>query len=50
MQIQTDRWEGFMKYTVETGLVAIIYTTSLIQIRPGIQKLIEGYTVSREIA
>jgi hypothetical protein len=29
----TDRWEGFMKYTIEIGSRAMIYIPSFIKIR-----------------
>jgi hypothetical protein len=41
----TDQWEGFMKYAVETGSGAMIYSyiPSFIKIGSGIQNL-RGYT------
>jgi hypothetical protein len=38
----TGKWVGFMKYTVETDLGAMIYIPSFIQICSGIQKLKKG--------
>jgi hypothetical protein len=46
IHIQTDRWEGFMKYAIETGPGAMIYIPSFMKIGSGIQKLIGGYTDS----
>jgi hypothetical protein len=37
-----DWWEGFMKYTIEMGSVAMIYIRSFIKIGSGIQKLLGG--------
>jgi hypothetical protein len=37
--IDTDWWEGFMKYAVEMGSGAMIYIKSLIKIGLAIQKL-----------
>jgi hypothetical protein len=42
MHIDTDWWEGFMKYTAEMGSVVMIYIPSVIEIGSGIQKLIGG--------
>jgi hypothetical protein len=39
-----------MKYAVEIGSGAMIYTPSFIKIGSGIQKLMGGYTDSMEIA
>jgi hypothetical protein len=38
--IDTDRWEGFVKYVVEMGSSALIHIPSFIRISLGIQKLI----------
>jgi hypothetical protein len=43
----TDWWEGFMKYTVEMGLYAMIYIPTFIEIGSGIQKLMGGYTYTQ---
>jgi hypothetical protein len=40
----TDWWEGFMKYAVEMGSGAVIYTPSLIKMCSGVHKLIWGFT------
>jgi hypothetical protein len=37
IHIQTNRWEGFMKYAVEMGSGAMIYIPSFIKIGSGIQ-------------
>jgi hypothetical protein len=41
-EIDTELWEGLMKYAVEMGSGAIIYVPSFIKIGSGIQKLIWG--------
>jgi hypothetical protein len=38
IQRRTDWWEGFLKYAVEMGSVAMIYISSFIKIGSGIQK------------
>jgi hypothetical protein len=38
--IQTDWWEGFIKYDVEMGEVAMLYIPSFITIVLGIRKLV----------
>jgi hypothetical protein len=45
-----DGWEGFMKYAVQMGSVAIICIPSFIKTGSGVLKLIGGYTDSMEIA
>jgi hypothetical protein len=40
---ETDRWEGFIKYSVDTGSSAIINIPSFMKIGSGIQKLIGGF-------
>jgi hypothetical protein len=37
MHIHTDRWEGFMKYTVEMGSDAVIYVPSFIKTGSGVR-------------
>jgi hypothetical protein len=39
IHMQTDWWEGFMKYAVEMGSDAMIYIPSFIKTGSGIQKL-----------
>jgi hypothetical protein len=46
--IDTDRWDGFMKYATEMGLGAMIYVPSFIKIGSGIQKLIRGIRRHRQ--
>jgi hypothetical protein len=49
----TDCWEGFVKYTIEIGLGAMMYILSFIKIDSGIRKLIGGihrHTDNMEIA
>jgi hypothetical protein len=44
IHIQTDWWEGFIKYAVEMGSGAMIYIPSFKKIVSAIQKLTGGYT------
>jgi hypothetical protein len=46
----TDRWKGLTRYAVDMGSGAIIYTPSFTETGSAIQKIIGGYTDSREIA
>jgi hypothetical protein len=43
----TERWEGFMKYAVEMGSGAMIYTSSYIKLGSGTQMLMGGYIYRR---
>jgi hypothetical protein len=40
--INTDRWEGFMKYAIEMGSCAMKYIPSFLKIVSVIQKLMGG--------
>jgi hypothetical protein len=40
--MDTDWWQGFMKYAVEMGSGAMIYIPSFIKFGSGVQKLIGG--------
>jgi hypothetical protein len=42
IHIHTHRWQGFMKYAIEMGPVAMIYKPTFIKIGSGTQKLIRG--------
>jgi hypothetical protein len=44
----TDCWEGFFKYAIEMGSVAMIYVPSFVKIGSGIQKLLRGDTQTRK--
>jgi hypothetical protein len=40
----TAWWQGFVKYAVEIGPDAMIYSTSIVNITLDVQLLIAGYT------
>jgi hypothetical protein len=46
----TNYWEGFMKYAVEMGSVAMIYIQSFIKTGSGIQKLFHRQTDSTVVS